>query len=281
VCFQVPEPDVTTALAAGKMRADFGDVRVFGPMGERSRAVDPRGAGALAVCFRLARPIAVGTTDDGYSLSYGSKALQPPMAADAVVFDFFDGFDGTSLDSRWLVQGAPSVGGGRLTLPKGVNRPGITTTAAADGIPAAASLEIRARVLDPSSAGTPGGDYYWLGFQRGGDFVTDLPFTVFYGGMNTITTWHGSVSGACASVCEDPVLPQSSAFRVYRIDRNSDGARFTFDDGVVREQAGPTGDLSVMIRSFLTKSDIEVDWVRARPLIWPEPNVTLGAESAL
>lgn len=281
VCFQVPAPDVTAALAAGKVRADLGDMRVFGPTGERSRAVDQRGAGAVAVCFRLERPIATSATDDGYSISYGAKALPPPVTADEAVFDFFDGFDGTVLGSRWVSEGAPVVGGGRLTLPKGTNEPAITTTASSDGIPVVASLEMRARVVDPSSAGNAGGDFYWLGFQRGGDFVADLPFTVFYGGTNTVTTWHGSVSGPCSSVCQDPVRAQSSAFRVYRIDRHGDAARFTFDDDVKRDKGGPTGDLSVMIRSFLVASDIEVDWVRARPLIWPEPNVMLGAESAL
>lgn len=280
VCFQLPAADVATALAAGKMRPDFGDVRVFGPMGERPRVVDQRGAGALAICFRLERAIPVSTGDDGYSIRYGSKDLPPPPAAEAMVFDFFDGFDGTSISSRWLTRGPVAVSGGRLTLPKGTAQPAITTPAATDGVPANASLELRVRVLNPTS-GASGSDFYWWGFQRSGDFTTDLPFSVFYGGVGTVTDWHGSISGACSSVCTDPALPQSAAFRVYRIDRNGDGARFTFDDGVKRENAGPTGDLSVMVRNFLSDSDIEVDWIRARPLIWPEPDVTLAEERGL
>jgi hypothetical protein len=196
------------------------------------------------------------------------------------VFDFFDGFDGTTISSRWLVRGPVAVGGGRLTLPKGTAQSAITTPAATDGVPVSASLEIRARVPNPSS-GAGGSDFYWWGFQRSGDFNLDLPFSIFYGGVGTITDWHGSISGACTSSCVDPALPQSAAFRVYRIDRTGDGARFTFDDGVQRTSAGPTGDLSVMVRNFLVDSDIEVDWVRARPLIWPEPDVTLAEERGL
>jgi hypothetical protein len=117
VCFQLPAAEVATALAAGKMRSDFGDVRVVGPMGERPRVLDQRGAGALALCFRLERTIAVSATDDAYSITYGSKDLAPPPAAEAVVFDFFDGFDGTSITtSRWLTNGPIVVSGGRLTL---------------------------------------------------------------------------------------------------------------------------------------------------------------------
>lgn len=110
VCFQLPAADVATALAAGKMRPDFGDVRVVGPMGERPRVVDQRGAGALAICFRLERPIPVSAADDGYSITYGPKDLAQPAAAEAMVFDFFDGFDGATISSRWLVRGPVAVG---------------------------------------------------------------------------------------------------------------------------------------------------------------------------
>ena len=280
VCFQLPAAEVATALAAGKMRSDFGDVRVVGPMGERSRVVDQRGEGALAICFRLERAMPVSAVDDGYSITYGSMNLAPPAATEAMVFDFFDGFDGATISNRWLVKGAVAVGGGRLTLPKGTAQPAIATPAASDGVPAMASLEARVRVVNPSSAAS-GSDFYWWGFQRSGDFNQDVPFSIFYGGMGTITDFHASVAGSCTSVCSHLPLPQTAAFRVYRIDRTADLSRFTFDDGVQRENAGPTGDLSVMFRNFLVDSDIEVDWVRARPLIFPEPDVSVAEERPL
>jgi hypothetical protein len=36
-----------------------------------------------------------------------------------------------------------------------------------------------------------------------------------------------------------------------------------------------------MIRNYLIESDVTVDWVRARPLIVPEPSPTIGPEVAL
>jgi hypothetical protein len=41
------------------------------------------------------------------------------------------------------------------------------------------------------------------------------------------------------------------------------------------------GDLSIMIRNFLVSSDVVVDWVRARPLVLPEPTPSVGPEVVL
>jgi hypothetical protein len=285
VCFSVPAADVEAARAAGRMRADFGDVRVFGPGGERVRVLDQRGPGVLAICFRLERAVAAGAKDDGYFLAYGAADVSPPAAADAAVFPFFDGFDGSSLSSAWLSAGAPVVHDGALTLRKGTDEPTVNTDAKTDGIPLDASLEIRARVLDPNSAGfqLDGSPalYYSLGFQHYGDpLSTGEPYTIFYGGKGTIETRHEMLApSACSNmICAGASVPQTSTFRVYRIDRRGDGVRFTYDDGKQDDQPGSSGDTAVMFRSFLRDSDVAIDWVRARPLIWPEPTFTLSPE---
>ena len=75
--------------------------------------------------------------------------------------------------------------------------------------------------------------------------------------------------------------PRRAAGPLYRIDRWSGGVRFILDDGTAFDAAGSNGDMSIMIRSFLAQSDVQVNWVRARPIVWPEPAVVIGPEKAL
>ena len=58
-------------------------------------------------------------------------------------------------------------------------------------------------------------------------------------------------------------------------------ARFLYDDGTVFEAAGGDGDLSIMLRNWAVTSDMHVDWVRARPIVAPEPTLTAGAEESM
>jgi hypothetical protein len=275
--------DVATEIL-GKVRADFADLRVLGPTTERDRTVDLLTADRLEICFRLERAIALGGTDTDYALRYGDPGAMAPPPAQAKVFDFYDGFDAPVLDpARWLVNGAPVVAGGVLRLPMGSTQPAVTTVAASDTIPPSASLEVRARVLDPTSEGLPqpngGSFYYWFGFQHTGNFEAVEPWTVFIArSKSSVEAEHKTTSGTCAPGCDESALGQTASFRTYRIDRSSGGARFVYDDGTVFEADGDNGDMSVMLRSFLATSDVEIDWVRARPLVGPDPEPLVGPE---
>lgn len=178
----------------------------------------------------------------------------------------------------------PVVDAGVLVLPAGAAH-GITTTAATDGVPGEASLEIRVAVTRPDSDPVPydgGPFYYWLGFQHEGDFAADRPWSLFVArGKSTIQAEHATTSGTCSSGCGSGSTLQSTESRIYRVDRWSGGVRFVLDDGTPFDAAGSSGDLSIMIRSFLAQSDVVVSWVRARPIVWPEPAVAIGPEKAL
>lgn len=73
----------------------------------------------------------------------------------------------------------------------------------------------------------------------------------------------------------------TDATRIYRIDRHESGVMFTYDDGKTSSALGASGDMAILIRNSLAASDIFVDWIRARPLVWPEPTVAVGAEKTL
>ena len=62
------------------------------------------------------------------------------------------------------------------------------------------------------------------------------------------------------------------------MDRAGDTAVFTYDTGATFQGVGSSGDQSVMIRNYLLTSELVVDWVRARPLVLPEPTPVLGDE---
>jgi hypothetical protein len=282
VCFAAPGIVGADLIASGHVRADLADLRVFGPSGEIHRVIDTLTPSRTELCFRLERAIAAGTTDDGYSLHYGDPSAAPPPDTSADVFAFFDGFDGAAIDKRWLMNGAPTLAGGILVLPKN-GEPGLTTTATSDGVDTTASLEIRAKVDDPSSAPeTSSGYYWWLGFQHTGDFTANAPWDVFIGrSKNTVEAEHNTLTGSCTGGCDDNALGQTSDFRIYRVDRSTAVVDFYYDDGTKFEGAGSNGDLSIMLRNFLVTSDVEIDWVRARPLVAPEPTTVLGPETSI
>lgn len=275
-------------LDASKTRSDFGDVRVFGLNGtERPRLVERHVDGSIHVCFRFERAIPIGMSDT-YEERYGDPATPPPAVDPATLFSFYDGFDGSTLSAKWAALGAPKVANGVLVLPKGGDN-GVRTIAATDGIDSSASLELRVRVVDPSSPPRDGSVfYYWFGFQRKSDFVAESPWTLFIAReIGTIRAEHrlGGESvppeaGPCAMTCASSFGLQTSQFRVYRIDRGGGQNEFSLE-GQPFSAPGDNGDLGILLRSSLATSDVEVDWVRARAIVVPEPSVTVGGETPL
>ena len=284
-CFRAVPQDILGAGAA-KLRADAADLRVFANGVELKRVVDNLRTGILSVCFRLAGAIAPGATDTSYVVRYGDASAAPPPPAESDVFDFFDGFDGTSLSPRWLKFGAPVVAGGFVTFPKSAPS-AITTTSGTDGVPLDASLEINARVPSPASDGELQDDagtrfFYWFGFQHQGDFIAAEPWSIFIArGKSTVNAEHKTASGTCVSGCDEAAGTQTTDARVYKVDRAGETVVFTYDTGATFQAVGSSGDQSLMIRNYLLTSDVVVDWVRARPLVLPEPIPSLGPEVVL
>ncbi|MDB4937694.1 MAG: hypothetical protein JWP87_4666 [Labilithrix sp.] len=285
-CWRGTPQDIFGAGFASKVRPDFADVRVFASGVEVKRTVDALRTGAMILCFRLARPIAAGAADDAYEVRYGdANALLPPPA-EGDIFDFFDGFDGTALAPGWRKLGDPVVSGGTVTFPKNMET-GITTVADTDGVALDAALEIKARVSNPASdpKAFDGGDtfYYWFGFQHSGDFTASTPWSLFVArSKSTINAEHASTGATtCVSWCAQAPQSQTTDFRVYTIERTGSAARFVLDDGAVFSADSPVGDLSILIRNYALDSDLAVEWVRARPLLKPEPGVAIGNEETV
>lgn len=279
VCLVVSE--AVAGAVGSKSEADLRDIRVVGAGGRHHpRVIDIHESGITTVCFRLGRAVAAGANDSGYAVHYGDPNASAFPNGYTDVFDFYDGFGGATVDATvWTVRGAVTVGNGNLVL--GTGDTAIASKPSVDRVPTEASLEVRARVLDPTSDGT-NSFFYWLGFHRYGDFEVEQPWSVFIARFaGAVVAEHKTVTGSCQSLCASSATPQTNTFRTYRIDRRPSGVAFTSDNGTAFEATGDNGDMAVVLRNFLAKSVIEIDWVRARPLLPIDPALTLGAETVL
>jgi hypothetical protein len=277
---RIPVDTLAADIAAGKILGDAADLRVVSSAkGARDRIIDFAPPGETpAVWVSLVAPIEPGATDTSYSLTYGGNDPAPPMADGAKVFLFFDDFNGAGLSNAWLKLGAPVVAGGMLTIRADE---GVTTVAASDTVPDRTVLEMNARVTNPAATAGTMGFFYWLGFQRLGDFDASRPWTVFV--SRSVGTVQGEVlsssadAGPCSNLCSVSSRIQIAGARWYRVERDTDKTRFVLDGVDVGTIVEPTVDLAVLMRNFSPTSDLVVDWVRARALRSP-PTVTADPE---
>ncbi len=271
-----PDADMQAAIAAGKMRSDFADVRVRTTSGERDRMIDDPPL-ARVIWFSLASGIAAGATDTSYAIAYGDPNASTPPANGSAIFDFYDDFSETTLDSRWVVANDITPSNGTITLRS--NASDAMTTMSP--LPSQTTLELSAQVSNPSS--TDGGDSsdysYWLGFQRSGDLDADAPWALWLCD-DTATISPTQQTDGCSNLCSAPSVAQTTAFRIYGIERQPTASIFSIDGAVsaTLDQAINDQAMSIMMRSFLVASDISIDWVRAHAQVYPVPTVTLGAE---
>lgn len=270
----------------GKVKADFSDLRVIGngTLGERDRIVDPpAGPAPAALSFSLAQPIAAGATSTSYYLYYGDPDAAAAPANGSAVFAVYADF-ATAIPSLWARNDAPAVSGGKLVL-RANHTDAIATTAASDGVPIVSEVELVASIANPTSDPTSqpeGTFYYWFGYQHTGDFNASDPWLVWIArGKGQVHAEQKSPVG-CEGNCESGYVPQTTAARYYAIERDPNATRF-YLDGVLAYTTTVTNseDYSLMVRNYQATSDVQVDWIRARVRVAPDPAVTLGPEESL
>lgn len=281
--YTVRVPLDPTLVPSTKTRADLNDVRVFvDPAGaELYREIDSAPPGQTrALWIALAKPIAAGASDTSYALYYGDANAGAPLNDASKVFALWDGFDGTAPSFLWTVNGAPTVGGGNLTLHMNGSDALMTTATT----PAVTVVEWRSRVTDPASAGqvTPNGTFWWwVGFQD--SFTPADPWIVWIQRSGGPVDVHGerkiSSSSVCNNGCNGPSIAVDNAFHWYRIERDVNTTRWYYDGALSYSVDDPNNAAHpLMLRDWGVTSDLVVDWIRTRALITPEPTVTVGAE---
>ncbi|MGE5182633.1 MAG: hypothetical protein ACM31C_11250 [Acidobacteriota bacterium] len=279
------DPTLATLLTQGKVKADLSDLRVIGDgsLGDRDRIVDPAtGPAPPAVTFALALPIAAGATDTSYALYYGNPAATAAPADGTKVFAIYDDFT-AGIAGFWLKNDGPITSSGKLVLRAG-HTDALTT--AAGSLQIVSAVELVANVIDPTSNSTtvPDGTfYYWFGYQHRGDFSASDPWILWIArGKSQIHTEQKSPTG-CETECDGPAtLAQNTAPHYYAIERDPSATRFYLDGALsTTTSVMNTADYSVMVRNYMATSDLDVDYIRARPRVTPDPTATLGAEEQL
>lgn len=274
-------PTLGQLITDGKMKADLQDLRVIGDgaIGERDRIVDPAGGPApAAVSFSLQAPIAAGATSSEYALYYGAPEKVAAPAQGSAVFALYDDFE-NGIGGVWSRNDGPTAVGGKLVLRAGRDD-ALTTNAANDGVPTVSAVELVARVANPDSGPTDG--FYWFGYQRTGDFVTQSPWVLWIARNEREVRAEQSSPNGCGNTCVGPTRAQDALPHHYAIERDQLSTRFYLDGALsFTAQLSSQVDYSVQIRNFLASSALEVDWVRARARVTPDPTVVLGTEESL
>lgn len=276
VCASLSGRGGATIVENKSAREDLGDVRLFGPDGEIPRVADLRGA-IVVVCGRTVRPIAAGATDDAYSVHYGDPNASPPSSDPSTVFDvLYDSFEDATLRAHWKPDGDVKPVAGALVLAAGTSN---SMQSSAPGLDGDVSFEARVRITNPAGSLLGASYRWWFGFQ---DLGAENPWTIFISrNASTIQAEHSGLS-ECSGTCASAPQTLDAAYHVYRIDRTAStpsGARFEIDAKPVHSVEGTTKPMSILFQSFLKEGDVLVDWVRARPLAKPEPEVTVGEEA--
>jgi hypothetical protein len=281
----VPFATLTTLLTAGKVNGDFSDLRVIGDtVGERDRIIDPpQDPAPIAFHFSLGTAIAANSTSTEYAVYYAYPAAGAPPANGRAVFPIYEDFT-VPLAATWLRNDAPQIANGQLVLRAG-HTDAITTTAGNDSIPILSSIELIARVPDPTSDPTvqpEGTFYYWFGYQHTGDFSASDPWVVWIArGKNGVGAEQKSPVG-CEAGCEPTPGSQDTGAHYYAVVRNSNETRFYRDSGAPTIiTVNNTTDYSLMVRNYMATSDVDVEWLRARARVNPEPTISVGPEENL
>ena len=86
----------------------------------------------------------------------------------------------------------------------------------------------------------------------------------------------------CEAGCEPTPGTQDTAVHYYAVVRNPGETRFFCDSAAPMViTVTNTTDYSLMVRNYMATSDVDVDWLRARARVNPDPTITVGAEELL
>jgi len=272
--------DTASLVSQGKMRPDLNDLRVFDPTGaELDRVVDT-GTPSF-VWFAITRAIASGASDT-YAAHYGNPSAGAAPANGSAVFSFYDDFTGSTLSSQWITLGSPTVSGGSVRLhawesDASPDPDSMRTNPQTDEVQAASWLQIDATVTNPASpADAVNGFWYWIGFQRQGDFDASLPWVLWISRQkNQVQAEDVDVDASFTG----GAVGQDAQQHTYVIARAPTSTTF-YRDGMQAYSApyANTTDYALMLRNYTQASDVVVNLVRDRPLVDNEPTVTVGAE---
>jgi hypothetical protein len=191
-----------------------------------------------------------------------------PQDDPASVFTFWDGFDTTS--GEWVLQGAPSLGGGQMLLPHDSS---IRSSQQWDpGFAVDYALQVDADV----SVDT---DWISAGFQRTSDFDNTEPWLIWVSREPDLVRPEVQISAVNASGTGVAESFTTGSKHFYGVERFPTKTVFRLENVITEELTWTTPYVTPTQVRFTTQSttaQITLDFVRVRRASDPPPLVTLG-----
>jgi len=255
--------DLDAAPCAGNRDA----VRIVRGTTEVARVIDEVGAPQWT-WFRLQAPISAGASSTEYWLYCGNASPSAAPKDPAVVFDFFEDFNGTTLPSAWTGQNTVTVAGGSVTIAAGNS--GIHSNATY-GAGVAIDYVVTA---SQAAADSP---YWWGGFQT--NFSLSAPWVIWHAvgaadaihpsAYDTASTWNGTA------------VTLDTAPHLYGVENYGDSAAFRLADVIVQTRTYATSlaatSFNLRLHNYNSGGTISFDWARVRKAANPAPAVTAGS----
>lgn len=230
--------------------------------------------------FKLQAPLAAGASTFDYWLYFGNAAPTSAPSNGSQVFDFYDGFGGSAVDTgKWTVQGAPSEASNNLVLHTG--------DSVRSNVQFPPGYAMEASMIAPAAS-----PRFWIGWQRQTDFDDSPPWLIwinrdpsdsdFPPGGTAGTIW-GEVNDPAAgptAIAYGGAKPIDAAKHWYTVQRLADRIVFKYEEAVVSQIPLPGQDtqkLQIRLSNESTGKELTLGAAHIRQAVWPDPIVTIGA----
>jgi len=259
--------DTASLISDGKMKSDCGDVRVYDSNTESLLPywVETGTENSSSTRIWVKVPSIPGGGKKTIYLFYGNPGATSQSNGDDV-FEFFDDFEGTSLDTtKWSFVDGSSVTVSNSEITLSGSTTGVSTLNYKT-FPINTIAEFRAKMSGEYATYFGHDDYD--GSTVNNYILVHLTsgFAVRKGDSSTTLTRNAGVG----------------VYHIWSIKRiGSDTVKFyadgTYDNGITSTTYVPTVDLPLILRSQLSDT-LVCDWVRVRKFADPEPTTSVGAE---
>jgi hypothetical protein len=277
--------DTRTLISQGKMRSDCGDVRFTDSDGNTllNYWIDRSTCNTNNTEIWVKVPIILGNSNKTIYLWYGNPSATS-MSNGNLVFDFFDDFDGNSLDTnKWEVvnsgSGFYSLTNGELIIGSSGDWWGTSDTA----------LYIISKVSFPYNyiaetkvTGNSFDRYQRIFSLRASKNTNSRMFVFLVNYDNTrITNNYRDADGANANwYGENSGVPRPPFPFILKFVRVGDTVHAYVNNQLANSRTVSNWNLNyvALTDAFGTQNTNKFDWVRVRKYASPEPTVILGSE---
>jgi hypothetical protein len=248
------------------------DIRIVYQMTEIPRVIDEVGTDEWT-WFRTQAAIQAGDNSNDYWLYCGNPSPPPAPADPTVVFDFYDGFGGPSIDtSVWTTHNGVTITNGQLVCgssgPGGMADNGVVTKTLTFG--ANHAVDFIATAASATSSN------FWAGFQNGTMDV--VPWLQWYTNQPSIIAPDYYVTGDSAP-WYGTSYPLDTAPHFYGVENYGSSSMYRREDVVYESHTythAPPALLSVRLWNGSATPTVSYDMVRIRQAIDPPPVVGAG-----